>query len=53
MSQLQPGDLVFLSDPNTHVALYAGGGMIVEATTPGDVVHYWPIRSEFTLAARP
>ena len=53
MSQLQPGDLVFLSDPSTHVALYAGGGMIVEATTPGDVVHYWPIRSEFTLAARP
>jgi cell wall-associated NlpC family hydrolase len=53
MSQLQPGDLVFPSDPNSHVALYAGGGMIVEATTPGDVIRYWPIRGEFTLAARP
>jgi cell wall-associated NlpC family hydrolase len=53
MSQLQPGDLVFPSDPSTHVALYAGGGMIVEATHTGDVVHYWAIRSEFTLAARP
>ena len=53
MSQLQPGDLVFPSDPGSHVALYAGGGMIVEATVPGDTVHYWPIRSDFVLAARP
>lgn len=53
MNQLQPGDLVFGSDPGQHVALYAGGGMVVEATHTGDVIHYWPMRSEFVLAARP
>jgi cell wall-associated NlpC family hydrolase len=52
MNQLQPGDLVFYADLS-HVAIYAGSGMVVEATHTGDFVHYWPMRSTFTIAGRP
>jgi len=37
-SELQPGDLVFFGSPAYHVALYLGGGMIIQAPTSGDVV---------------
>ncbi|WP_157553333.1 C40 family peptidase [Jiangella gansuensis] len=37
-SQLQPGDLVFYYSPISHVGIYIGGGKIVHATHPGDVV---------------
>ncbi|MEW2352523.1 C40 family peptidase [Spirillospora sp. NPDC029432] len=41
VGQLQPGDLIF---PNSgHVAVYAGGGMMVEAPRTGDVVKVAPI----------
>jgi peptidoglycan DL-endopeptidase CwlO len=53
MSQLQPGDLVFFSDTGQHVAMYVGGGMIVEAPHTGATVHIVPLYSEFTLASRP
>jgi cell wall-associated NlpC family hydrolase len=53
MSQLQPGDLVFPSDTGAHVAMYIGGGMIVEAPHTGDVVHIVPMYSWFVLASRP
>ena len=49
-SQLRPGDLVFYAtdpaDPGTiyHVAMVAGGGMIVEAPLPGFPVHVTPMR---------
>jgi hypothetical protein len=33
-----PGDLVFWGDPAYHVALYIGGGKIIAAPEPGDVV---------------
>jgi hypothetical protein len=40
-SQLRPGDLIF---PNPgHVAIYAGGGMMIEAPQTGDVVKISPI----------
>jgi cell wall-associated NlpC family hydrolase len=38
-SDAQPGDLVFYHSPISHVAIYIGGGNIVEAPRPGDVVH--------------
>jgi cell wall-associated NlpC family hydrolase len=38
LNQLQPGDLVFPPDPNQHVGLYLGAGLMIHATTPGDVV---------------
>ena len=53
MSQLQPGDLVFPSDPGQHVAMYIGGGQIIESPHTGAVVHIVPLSSWFVLASRP
>ncbi|WP_069388233.1 C40 family peptidase [Cellulosimicrobium cellulans] len=49
-AELRPGDLVFYaddpSDPSTirHVAVYAGGGTMVEAPRPGVNVREVPMR---------
>jgi len=53
MSALQPGDLVFPSDPGSHVAMYIGGGNVIEAPHSGAVVHVVPMYSWFVLAGRP
>jgi cell wall-associated NlpC family hydrolase len=53
MSQLQPGDLVFPADTGQHVAMYIGGGQIIEAPHTGDVVHIVPMSSWYVLASRP
>ena len=34
-SDLQPGDLVFYYTPISHVSMYIGNGMIVDAANPG------------------
>lgn len=34
-SELQPGDLVFYYTPISHVGMYIGNGMIVDAANPG------------------
>jgi cell wall-associated NlpC family hydrolase len=52
MSDLEPGDLVFPADPGEHVAMYIGGGMIVEAPFTGENVHVIPLSSFFVLASR-
>jgi cell wall-associated NlpC family hydrolase len=52
MSDLEPGDLVFPADPGQHVAMYVGGGMIVEAPYTGAKVHVVPMGSWFVLASR-
>jgi cell wall-associated NlpC family hydrolase len=52
MADLQPGDLVFPSDPGQHVAMYVGGGDIVEAPYTGATVHVVPMGSWFVLASR-
>jgi cell wall-associated NlpC family hydrolase len=39
MSELQPGDLVFYYSPISHVALYIGGGKVIDAPYPGLSVH--------------
>ena len=52
MSDLQPGDLVFFSNPGDHVAMYVGGGDIIEAPHTGAQVHIVPMYSGFTLAGR-
>lgn len=44
-SNLQPGDLVFYYSPISHVGIYIGGGDIVHATHPGDVVSVDPLHS--------
>ena len=61
VAQLQPGDLVFFAtDPGDwqtihHVAIYAGGGRMVEAPHTGDVVKFQTIwQSELVaFGARP
>ena len=60
-TELQPGDLVFYaydtSDPASihHVALYVGGGKMIEAPHTGAVIRYAPVlpRSDFIGAIRP
>jgi cell wall-associated NlpC family hydrolase len=53
-SQLQPGDLVFYYSPISHVGIYIGGGQIVHATHPGDVVSVDPVNlMPFAGASRP
>jgi cell wall-associated NlpC family hydrolase len=48
VDQLQPGDLVFYFATHHHVAIYVGGGWVVNAPHTGDVVRMaridkWPI----------
>ena len=52
MADLQPGDLVFPADPSQHVAMYIGGGQIIEAPFTGSVVHIVALSSWFVLASR-
>jgi cell wall-associated NlpC family hydrolase len=52
MSQLEPGDLVFPSDPSQHVAIYIGNGDIVQAPYTGADVQVVPLSSFFVLAVR-
>ncbi|MGP7960101.1 C40 family peptidase [Sanguibacter sp. A247] len=55
-SSMRPGDLIFwandTSDPNTirHVAMYTGGGMMIEAARPGIPVREVPVRYAETMA---
>ncbi len=55
-SDLQPGDLVFFysSTSPSHVALYAGNGMVIHAPHPGASVRYIKMKyMPFTGARRP
>ena len=36
--QLLPGDLVFFSNPVSHVGIYVGGGLMINAPRSGDLV---------------
>lgn len=38
LSQLRPGDLVIYNKGASHVAIYAGGGQVVQAPRPGTTV---------------
>jgi len=42
-SQLQPGDLVFFFADISHVGMYVGDGMMIDAPTFGQVVQIQPI----------
>jgi cell wall-associated NlpC family hydrolase len=55
-SDLQPGDLVFFysSTAPSHVALYAGNGMVIHAPHPGSSVKYIKMKyMPYTGARRP
>jgi cell wall-associated NlpC family hydrolase len=42
-SQLQPGDLVFFFPDISHVGLYIGNGLMVDAPSTGQVVQVQPV----------
>jgi cell wall-associated NlpC family hydrolase len=44
-NDLQPGDLVFYYSPISHVAMYIGNGLIVEAANPGAGIRVSPVFS--------
>ncbi len=57
VSALEPGDLLFYNGIG-HVAIYVGGGMFIDAPTPGQVVRELPMSTawyadSFDGAARP
>lgn len=53
-SELRPGDLVFYYRPISHVAIYIGGGQVIDAPYPGRSVHITPIDTmPYVGAVRP
>jgi peptidoglycan DL-endopeptidase CwlO len=51
LSSLRPGDLVIYFPEATHVALYLGNGMVVQAPRPGANVKVSPIAANPVLGA--
>jgi cell wall-associated NlpC family hydrolase len=56
--ELQPGDLLFYFNNAHHVAMYLGGGQIVEAASPSTGVHVTSVwnswsSAHFSYAGRP
>ncbi|ROQ66057.1 cell wall-associated NlpC family hydrolase [Streptomyces sp. 840.1] len=51
VSALRPGDLVIYFPKATHVALYIGNGLVVQAPRPGSVVKVSPLASNPLLGA--
>ena len=45
VSDLEPGDLVFYYSPISHVAMYVGGGKVIDAPYPGRSVQIVPLYS--------
>jgi cell wall-associated NlpC family hydrolase len=53
-SDLQPGDLVFFYNPISHVGIYIGNGLIVDAANPGAGVRVTGLHSmPYVGAVRP
>ncbi|MFK0114313.1 NlpC/P60 family protein [Streptomyces sp. NPDC090994] len=51
LDQLRPGDLVVYFPEATHVAMYLGGGLVVQAPRPGAAVKVSPIAAGPVLGA--
>ncbi len=51
-SQLQPGDLIALYSPVSHIGMYVGDGQYVNAKQPGDVVQVEDVPWEEVTAMR-
>ena len=54
LSEIQPGDLLFYGNPIYHMALYAGGGQMIEAAHSGTLVRLVDVRAfDLISAGRP
>jgi peptidoglycan DL-endopeptidase CwlO len=51
-SQLEPGDLVFFFADISHVGMYIGNGLMIDAPTFGQPVQIQPLLSEYVGAVR-
>ncbi len=51
ISAIQPGDLLFYYSDLHHVALYSGGGMMIEAAHTGTNVREVPMRTQDLMGA--
>ncbi len=51
VSRLRPGDVVVYFRQATHVALYMGGGEVIQATHPGSDVQIDPLDADPILGA--
>ncbi|MEW2622612.1 NlpC/P60 family protein [Streptomyces sp. NPDC048106] len=51
LGRLRPGDLVIYFPEATHVAIYVGGGKVVQAPRPGTSVKISPVASNPVLGA--
>ncbi|WP_376697762.1 C40 family peptidase [Streptomyces eurocidicus] len=51
LDRLRPGDLVIYFEDATHVALYIGDGLVIQAPRPGTAVKISPIASNPLLGA--
>lgn len=49
ISALQPGDLVFMYSPISHVTIYVGNGMLVSAVEPGVGVKLVTLASQMSI----
>jgi cell wall-associated NlpC family hydrolase len=54
LADAEPGDLIFYGPGGSeHVAMYIGGGMMIEAPYTGATVHITPVRMDFQAIGRP
>ena len=54
LANAQPGDLIFYGPGGSeHVAMYVGGGSMIEAPQTGSFVHITPVRMDFVGIGRP
>jgi cell wall-associated NlpC family hydrolase len=49
---LRAGDLIFYGSPATHMAIFAGHGMMIESPDSAHVVRLVPLRPGYTAARR-
>ena len=52
MNALRPGDLIFYEHPVGHVAIYAGGGQMIESPNSASEVRLVPVRTAGLAGAR-
>lgn len=52
LAEAQPGDLLAFNSPVSHIAIYAGNGMMIEAPRPGLAVRLTAVDGDLTAIRR-